>query len=71
MLGHNPAESVQRRTERPDGNRPGIPFLRTDPVDEPTGKQQRNGIKQRKDSRDRSVIVIGPVELLFEEGLQQ
>lgn len=44
-LGHDAAHGVQRRAQRPDGNRPRIPFFRSYPVYETAGEQHRYGVE--------------------------
>ena len=56
-------------TERPDENRPQIPLLRAEPVDELAGEEVAERVDERERCGDGTVVVVGPFELRRNEVL--
>jgi len=60
---------MKARTQGPDEDRPEIPLLRAEPVDELSGEEIAERVDQRERGGDRAVVVVGPLELRGNEVL--
>ena len=68
-FGAHAARRVEARAQGPDEDRPQIPLLRPEPVDELAGEKVAQRVDDRERRRDRAVVVVGPVELGRDEVL--
>ena len=60
---------MQAGARRPDSDGDEVSLLRSHPVHELAGEKTGNSIKDGEKGSNRSVIVVGPMELRFDEVL--
>ena len=62
---------MNHRTDRPDDQRPRITLLGAQPVNDPTGEQHRDRIRELKRHEDIGIVRIAPAELPLQIAFQQ